>query len=177
MEDNRCLSLLRRNMGSCPRAVKQSCYTSLVRPILEYSSTVWDPYTKQNIDKIEILQRRAARFVVGNYSYHASPTAMMKELGWQALAERRAKAKAVMMYKIQNNLIAIPQHLFQNYSRHSRRSQAVFILPFCRTDCYKFSFVPTSVKIWNELPPSIRESQSLNNFKAALDDINVSSYY
>ena len=174
---NNTLSLLRRNMGSCPRAVKQSCYTSLVRPILEYSSTVWDPYTKQNIDKIEMLQRRAARFVVGNYSYHASPTAMMKELGWQALAERRAKAKAVMMYKIQNNLIAIPQHLFQNYSRHSRRSQAVFILPFCRTDCYKFSFVPTSVKIWNELPPSIRESQSLNNFKAALDDINVSSYY
>ena len=56
---------------------------SLVRTNLEYSSTVWDPYSKQNVDKIEMVQRRAARFVVENYSYYASPTAMNKELGWQ----------------------------------------------------------------------------------------------
>ena len=71
---------------------------SLVRPILEYSSIVWDPYSKQTVNELEMVQRRAARFVVGNYSYHASPTAMIKELGWQSLVERRAKA--VMMYKI-----------------------------------------------------------------------------
>ena len=174
---NNTLSLLRINMGTCQRTVKQSCITSLVWPILEYSSTVWDPYSKQNIDKIEMVQRRAARFVVGNYSYYASPTAMLQKLGWQSLAERRAKAKAVMMYKIQNNLIAIPQNSFQNYFRHSRRSQAAFILPFCRTDCYKFSFDPASIRSWNELPPYIRVSQSLNNFKAPLDNKNVSSYY
>ena len=124
-----------------------------------------------------MVQRRAARFVVGNYSYYASPKAMIKELGWQSLAERRAKSKSVLMYKIQNNLIAIPQNLFQQYSCHSYRSQAAFILPFCRTGCYKFSFVPISIKIWNELPPYVRESQSLNNFKTAIDDIDVSSYY
>ena len=65
---------------------------SLVRSILEYSSTVWDPYSKQNVNKKEMVQRIAARFVVGNYSYYASPTAMIKELGWQSLTERRAKA-------------------------------------------------------------------------------------
>lgn len=174
---NNTLSLLRRNMRTCPRAVKQRCYTSLVRPILEYSSTVWDPHSKQNVDKIEMVQRRAARFVFGNYSYHASPTAMIKELGWQSLAERRAKAKAVMMYKVQNDMISIPQTLFQQYSRHSRRSQAVFILPYCRTDGYKFSFVPTCIKIWNGLPPQVRDSRSLNSFKTSIDDINVSCFY
>ena len=93
----------------------------------------------QNVNKIEMVQQnvnkieRAARIVVGNYSYYGSPTSMIKELGWQSLAERRAKA--MLMYKIQKNLIARPQNLFQPYSGHSRRSQAVFILPFCRTDC------------------------------------------
>ena len=96
---------------------------------------------------------------------------MIKELGWESLASRRAKEKAVMMYKIQNNLIAILQNLFQQYSYHCQRNQVVFILPFCRTDCYKCSFIPISIKIRHELPPYIRESQSLNNFKKAKDDI------
>ena len=53
---NNTWSLLRKNRGSCPRTVKQSFYTSLVRPILEYSSTVWDPHSKKNIDEIELVQ-------------------------------------------------------------------------------------------------------------------------
>ena len=82
-----------------------------------------------------------------------------------------------MMYKVQNDMISIPQTLFQQYSRHSRRSQAVFILPYCRTDGYKFSFVPTCIKIWNGLPPQVRDSRSLNSFKTSIDDINVSCFY
>ena len=38
-------------------------YKCLACTILEYSSSVWDPYTKLNIDKIEMVQRRSARFV------------------------------------------------------------------------------------------------------------------
>ena len=121
--------------------------------------------------------RRAARFVIGEYSSYAIPTAMIKELGWKSIAEQRAKANAVTMYKIQNSTIAILQNLFKQYPQHSSRNQPVFILPFSRTDCYKFSFVPTSIKIWNKLPPHVRESQQLNNFKTAINDINVSCYY
>jgi hypothetical protein len=36
---------------------------TLIRPKVECSSAVWDPYTKENIDKIERVQRRAARYV------------------------------------------------------------------------------------------------------------------
>ena len=34
----------------------------MVRPILEYASSVWDPHTTANIQKLESVQRRAARF-------------------------------------------------------------------------------------------------------------------
>ena len=46
--------------------VKAQAYTTLVRP--EYASTVWDPYTLQQIYALEWVQRQAARFVTGDYS-------------------------------------------------------------------------------------------------------------
>ena len=41
---NRTLGFLRRNLFSCPQDVEEAAYKSLVRPILEYGSTVWDPH-------------------------------------------------------------------------------------------------------------------------------------
>ena len=44
-------------------------YKSMVRPILEYGSTVWDPHCNGLNDELENVQKRAARFVTRNYSY------------------------------------------------------------------------------------------------------------
>ena len=121
-------------MGACPRVVKERCYKSFVRSVLEYSSTLWDPFSKQNSDKIEMVQRRAAKFF-GNDDYGASPTAMITELGWQSLAERRSKTKSMMMFKIQHCQIAIPRSFFQQYPQDIRRSQAVLAILSCRTNC------------------------------------------
>ena len=40
---NRTLGFLRRNLYSCPQEVKEAAYKGLVRPVLEYSGSVWDP--------------------------------------------------------------------------------------------------------------------------------------
>ena len=42
---NRTLGFLRRTLFSCPQDVKEAAYKGMVRPILEYGSSVWDPYT------------------------------------------------------------------------------------------------------------------------------------
>ena len=44
----------------------------MARPILEYASTVWDPHTNVNINKLESVQRHAARFCLGDYSRYSS---------------------------------------------------------------------------------------------------------
>ena len=58
----RTLNFIRRNIYGCsPEA------TSLVRPHLEYASAVWDPYTARDSNKLDKVQRRAARFVRRDY--------------------------------------------------------------------------------------------------------------
>ena len=64
---NRTLAFLRRNLRIKSPKLKTMAYFTLVRPIIEYAVPVWDPYTQRNIYKIEMVQRRAARFVCGRY--------------------------------------------------------------------------------------------------------------
>jgi hypothetical protein len=45
---NKTLGFLRRNMKNCIRKVKKLTYTSLVRPVVEYSSPVWNPSKKNS---------------------------------------------------------------------------------------------------------------------------------
>ena len=50
---NSICAFLKRNIRSCPTKVKEKAYISLVRPITEYAAIVWDPFTKENIQKLE----------------------------------------------------------------------------------------------------------------------------
>jgi hypothetical protein len=71
---NNILAFLKRNINSCPSKIKVQCYTTLVRPIMEYACVVWDPVAKRNIFTLEMVQRRAARFTLGDYRTTSSVT-------------------------------------------------------------------------------------------------------
>ena len=66
---NRTLGFLRRNLYSCPQDVKEAAYRRLVRPTLEYGSSVWYPHTHGLHEELEKIQNRAERFVTGNYVF------------------------------------------------------------------------------------------------------------
>ena len=88
---NGVLAFLRRNIGDCPPRIKDNCYRVLVRPILEYGSCVWDPYHNKDIDNFEKVQKRAARFVTGNYRMETGNTRVnINKLGWKPLQKMRA---------------------------------------------------------------------------------------
>ena len=46
--------------------VKEAVYKRLVRPVLEYGSSLWDPHTHSLQEELDKFQNRAARFVTGN---------------------------------------------------------------------------------------------------------------
>ena len=105
---NQTTAFLRRKLSSCPKDVKAKCYKSIVRPQLEYASTVWNPVTKSNIAKVESVQKCAARVCYNDYRRTNSVTSMLQELGWEDLQPRREQNKDAMIYRIVNNLVEIP---------------------------------------------------------------------
>ena len=93
--------------GSFPRInscnLKSLAYKTLVLPLLEYSLAAWDPFTKENIKKLEMIQRGAARYVLNRYNYVSSIHEMLQELQCNTLEERRKKDRLVLFYKIHND--------------------------------------------------------------------------
>ena len=107
--------------------MRAQAYTTLIRPVLEYASTVWDPHQIQLIQQIEQVQRQAACFATGDY-YSRDPgcvTNMLNKLQWEPLQHRRAKSKVIMLYKTFHQEVEIPiQHLLVTNTRVTRGTQA-----------------------------------------------------
>ena len=95
---------------SCPQDVKEAAYLSMVRSILEYGSTVWDPHCNSLNDELENVQKRAARFVTRNYCYETgSMTGILEELKWVTLQKRRKDNRLILLYKGLKGKARIPK--------------------------------------------------------------------
>ena len=163
---NRTIGFLRRNLNIGSVAIKQQAYFTLVRPLVEYASTrtVWDPHTDKNIKKLEMVQRRAARFVTSRHHKRSSVSDMLEGLNWRSLEDRRKDARLYMLYKIDRQLVVIKKD--RRLTSPKRRSRNRFQLIGCKIDRRKMSFFIRTVRDWNALPPVIQNSDSLCAFKA-----------
>ena len=171
------LGFLRRNLKGCPPKLRDTAYSSLVRPHLEYSCTVWDPYQKGLISKLEMVQRKAARFAANRFRRTDSVSAMLHDLGWQSLDSRREDQRLLLLYKITNGLVFVPtegiliprdRHLRANHGRTFKHIQ-----PHCQK--FRHSFFPDTIPIWNSLTFGIAEAASVDCFKLKLKQRTIRS--
>ena len=141
---NQTLGFLKRNIKVHNRDLKSTAYTTLVRPQMEYASTVWSPHTATDITKLETVQRRSARWATRDYQRTSSVTQMIKDLNWRTLEQRRIDSRLTLMYKITYDLVAIPaaDYLIPN-TRQSRHNhlRAYRQIPTLK-DYYKYTFFP-----------------------------------
>ena len=151
---NRTLGFLRRNLYSCPQEVKEAAYTGLVRPVLDYGSSVWDPPGVVLQEELESVQKRAARFVTGNYNYETgSMTGILGQLKWESLKKRRKDNRLILLYKGLKGKASIPTDDLIPKTRCCRNQHSVaFQTPIANTDVYKGSFFPQTIRDW-ECPP------------------------
>ena len=88
---NSMLGFLRHNLRSCKEDSKANAYFTMVRSNLEYCSSVWNPHQKDQVHKVEMVQRRAARFATNRYRNTSSVSSMLDHLQWESLESRRSK--------------------------------------------------------------------------------------
>ena len=143
-----------------------------MRPILEYARNVWCSHYNKDIQSIEAVQRRAARFCMNCYSRYESVTNMLK---WPTLTDRRNDLKLVMLYKIIHGYVNVQLTLPLTYSSLNsvtRGHHNKILQPPTRTDVYKYSFFPSAIRLWNNLPASLFTVKTINEFKNLLVNIN-----
>ena len=173
---NRTLGFVKRNVKTKNQSVKELAYKTFVRPKVEYVSTVWSPYTDKHIDQIEMVQRRAARWVSNRYSSYDNVSAMLSNLGWRSLENRRYDSRLAMFYKIQYGLVAITMPSYfertTRITRHSYNNPLGFRQVFASTDYYRCSFYPMTIVLWNRLPAETVLLTDLDSFKNEVSKIS-----
>ena len=109
---NQTLGFLKRNIKVHNQDLKSTAYKTLIRPQLEYASTVWSPHTATDIYKLESVQRRAAQWATRDYRQTSSITTMLGNLNLGTLDQRPIDSRLIMMYEVTYDLVAIPAYAY-----------------------------------------------------------------
>lgn len=155
----RKLGFLKRTLKDATHECKLTAYKSLIRPVLEYASVVWSPHCACDIAHLEGVQKKAIRFIYHRYDHNFSPSSHAVRLSLKSLEHRRTCERIGTLHKIVNKIITIDMPFsFANSVANTRRSNPINITPFMPfLDCFKFSFFPFTVELWNNLDVSLRK--------------------
>ena len=155
----------------------------MVRPILEYACTVWDPYKEGQIKIIENVQRRSARFVLNQYKQTTSVTNLLSHLRWTSLQSRRKIARLIMLYKILNNMAQVDfgrlnktqEPKVQAPAKRDRRAHShQLALIQCLRKYRRHSFLPRTILDWNDLlPEAVAGATSLDIFTSGVRKLQL----
>ena len=95
---NKTLGFLHHNLNINSTSIKTGL--PIFSQTLEYVSSVWDLHLKTNINKIEMVQWKAAKYVNNRQQNTSSVGDMLQHLKWHCLEDRPRNAHFFMMYKI-----------------------------------------------------------------------------
>ena len=89
------LNLLRVLKFRIKRRALQNLYFAFIRPLLEYSCSVWDNCSTENKKILESIHTEAARIITGATKL-CNIEKLYSKLGWETLQERRNKQKLII---------------------------------------------------------------------------------
>ena len=142
-------------------------YIVYIRPILEYNTQIWSPYTVGDIDLIEGIQRKFTKSLFGyaNLPYNVR----LNRLNLQPLEIRRIFFDLILLYKIVHGLIDINPGDFFRFNTNSTRGHSLkIVIQYSRVNVRKYFFINRVAPIWNSLDESTVNSTSVHSFKEKL---------
>ena len=85
------------------RHTLEKIYISFIRPLLEYSDTVWDNCSQEQANKLEVIHNEAVRIITGATKL-CSIDRLHADLCWESLQSRRRNHRLFIFYKMVNKL-------------------------------------------------------------------------
>ena len=127
--------------------------------------------SEKNRNLIHKLQKRAARIITKQFDYSVSSTVLFRELKWQLFENRRDYFLSILAYKCIYGLA--PSRLcdeiemyFERHGINTRNYDSLnAVLPKPNSEIFKQSSKYAAVKVWNSLPTTTQNIQSLQSFK------------
>ena len=156
--DNLKRQFLQRNLWTCNRDIKLQCYKAYVRPIIEYASPAWDTNNKNVIQKVESVQRKAARFILNDYNKDSSVSKMIKKLYLDSIELRCRVKKLKLMHSVASNAIK-PTH---------GRDRIKFKPIHACVQSYAVSFILSVINQWNKLPVAMLNVDDAKAFENSI---------
>ena len=139
-----------------------------IRPLLEFSSSLWFTLYIGDLKKLESPQRRWTKQITGLESLPYSER--LKVLDLYSVKGQLICHDLIMCWKIFHNLSVIqPSDMFQLSPLSATRGHRFKVLhQFSSIDCRSRFFSNRIISLWNSLPSAVVELESLNSFKSAL---------
>ena len=138
----------------------KSLYCALVRPILEYGSVVWNPYTAGDCHQLERVKRKFLAFAAFKLGIPHPPhdyDPVLHAMNLQTLSDRRLYNDLTFLRKLLDGKIDSPsllQHInFRVPMRHTR-NLTPFLIPPCPNNCLSNELLTRcmSLSLANKVP-------------------------
>ena len=148
--------------------------SSLIRPHLEYCSSVWDPSSPAVISKLKHIQHFALKLSAKSWSSnHPSLLQLFNCLRLFLFLLVARNLNSLLFSQILNGYMFFPTRSFRllhvpampTCTFHPKN----LLVPRARTSAFLFSFVPHSSSLWNSLPPHLKVCSSIGPFKYNLN--------
>jgi ribonucleases P/MRP protein subunit RPP40 len=164
---NSTLGMIKRTIVTRDKDTILRLYKSLVRPQLEYCVQAWNPYLKQDIEKLEKVQRRATKMISGykNLSYEER----LAKCGLTTLEWRRSRGDLIEAYKIITGKEGIPwERFFELAPNKATRGHRYKLFKKPRGTIGQRFFSARVVEMWNGLDDSAVSVDTITAFKVKL---------
>ena len=170
----RNLHLLKRTRSFIDHNTALLVYKTLIQPHFDYCSITWMNGNSSDLKRLQTLQNRALRIVLGVDAQYNRET-LYKTLKMDRLTDRWKKQSVTLIYKAIHNLL--PETLcsrieLRKSPYHFRNIDTSVKLPIPRTNFLKRSPFYSAAKLFNDLPNNIRIINNLSSFVKAIQTIN-----
>jgi hypothetical protein len=165
----RLTGLMLRTFRSRKRSVIMPILTSIIRPVVEYATPVWNPCLQKDIAELESIQRKVTKCIEG---LHGLPyTERLQRLELPTLETRRLYYDMLECYKIVHSLVRSECSGVLALSDHRTRGFQCKITstsPVAHSNIRKHFFVERALSEWNALPTEVVQQDSYCKFKLSL---------